>query len=247
MLKDLWQYNDTTNTWHQKNNFNGAKRKSASVFVLGNKAFIVNGDKNELTNGCWQYNAIADSFIQKTDFTGTPRSGCVAFTLNGKGIVGLGYDTLNHFCNDFMQYDTLSDSWSPFDSFPAAARSGAIAFSFPTRAYVALGYDSLFLKDVYYYSALNDEANSLNADEKIISIYPNPVAENFSVSYSLPVTQKYFYSLYNFNGEDLIHNPLDATKHLLEINTNLLNNGIYFFRIETEYSSIPCGKVVVLK
>ncbi len=245
--KDIWQYTDTTNSWMQKNDFDSTGLKLASVFVIGDKAFVVNGDKGVLTNGCRQYDALADNWIQKADFAGSPRSSCVAFTLEGKGIVGLGYDTAFQFRNDFMRYDTASDTWSPFDSLPAAARSGAIAFAFPTRAYVGFGYDSLYLKDTYYYAALNDDANEIVANEKAISIYPNPAVTDFTVRYSLHQNHNYFFLLYDLNGKQWMNMKLDATQNALRCNTSSLPSGIYFYQITAENKAVAEGKLVVVK
>ncbi|MEI7802112.1 MAG: T9SS type A sorting domain-containing protein, partial [Bacteroidota bacterium] len=196
---------------------------------------------------CWKYDAINDNWIQKADFAGTPRSNCVAFTLNGKGIVGLGFDTAFQFRNDFMQYDTATDSWSPFDSLPAAARSGAVAFTFPTRAYVGFGYDSLYLKDTYYYAALNDQVSETVTVPIEVSVYPNPASSYFSIQCSFPLTEKYFFTLFDLSGKIqrkfLLNNKVRTT----DCNTSALNTGIYFYRIKSENKTVTVGKLEVIK
>ncbi|MEI7803498.1 MAG: T9SS type A sorting domain-containing protein, partial [Bacteroidota bacterium] len=196
---------------------------------------------------CWKYDAINDNWIQKADFAGTPRSNCVAFTLNGKGIVGLGFDTAFQFRNDFMQYDTAADTWSPFDSLPAAARSGAVAFTFPTRAYVGFGYDSLYLKDTYYYAALNDEVNETVTVPIQASVYPNPVANDFTIHYSLNKNKNCSFQLYDLSGKQWMNQQLNPAFTYLKCNTSDLPDGIYFYKIETNTEPVSVGKLVVLK
>lgn len=93
---------------------------------------------------------------------------------------------------------------------------------------MALGYDSLYLKDVFYYSALNDAIEQTSISVSTIKVFPNPSNSYFTISYSLPNAKGYYCSLYDLNRKLLMHEPIDETKNFQDFKTDLFPNGIFF-------------------
>ena len=55
-FNDLWEWDQDTNTWHQKANFGGNARVAAVSFSIGNKGYIgTGGDGTTFYHDFWEY------------------------------------------------------------------------------------------------------------------------------------------------------------------------------------------------
>jgi hypothetical protein len=55
LLKDFWEWDQTTNTWTQKANFGGTAREDAVSFSIGSKGYIGTGADPSTTKDFWEY------------------------------------------------------------------------------------------------------------------------------------------------------------------------------------------------
>ena len=152
-MKDLWEYDATTNVWTQRASFPGPLVELATNFVIGNMAYIVVG------NQTWAYAQASNTWTQKANFPGHSRSHASSFAINGKGYVCFGgdLDAADANLDDVWQYDQLTDTWSRKATFANAARQDAISFVINGRGYVCSGQKftnpgSIDLTDLHAYN-----------------------------------------------------------------------------------------------
>jgi PKD repeat protein len=165
----VWQFNTTTNTWSQKNNFPGTQVYGASGFSIGNYGYVVNGwdstGSGEGPSTTWQYDPSADTWSQKAAFPGSTRYTTANFTLNGKGYVACGFKP---YVNDVWCYDPIADSWTQKNNFPGSARQAMSYFVIGGNAYAGMGVTSdgmgsYFIEsDWYKYTDTTDNWTLLN-------------------------------------------------------------------------------------
>jgi hypothetical protein len=105
LLKDFWEYEETTDTWIQAADFGGTARTMAAGFSIGSLGYVAAGFDGGEKNDLWEYNASANVWTQKASFTGAPRAEPAAFSIGNKGYLGTGCCWLT----DFWEY-------SPCDS-----------------------------------------------------------------------------------------------------------------------------------
>jgi len=154
--KDVWEYNPSTDSWTQKNDFPGSERIEMSYFTIGDKGYIVGGIDEYLNiedstvyslKDVWEYDPSSDIWTRKTDFPGLARNDGVGFSMNEKGYIGIGkhYYTEGGLSktmtlNDFWEYDPISDKWVQKADFPGEAGSSAVGVSLDGKAYVGSGF-----------------------------------------------------------------------------------------------------------
>jgi hypothetical protein len=102
-----------------------------------------------------------------------------------------------------------------------------------------------YIDDVKVWSDMQIGVNENDAG-KSFSIFPNPSANNFTLSYSSPV-QAGVFEMYDVYGKLCVKNNLDPGKQSMEINTSSLNNGIYYCRLKTGNDITEIKKIVIAK
>jgi len=133
-MRDLWEYDPTTQTWTQKADFPGPYVDDATSFVIGSSAYIVVG------NQTWQYDQTTNVWTQKASLPADARAHASSFAIGSYGYVGFGYSLVSGTdLSDFWQYDPVANSWSQKASFAGAAREGAMSFVIGNSGYVCLG------------------------------------------------------------------------------------------------------------
>ena len=88
-----------------------------------------------------------------------------------------------------------------------------------------------------------------NQSSKINHLFPNPVSTDASFSFSLKNPSDVNIAIYNIKGqkvETVQTGSMNAGDHTIEWNNNKLSSGIYFYKIETEKSTIT-DKMVIIK
>lgn len=77
---------------------------------------------------------------------------------------------------------------------------------------------------------------------------PNPANDFTTINYQLPAgTQHAFLELYSISGALLARLPLDPTASSLTLNTSELQNGIYFYALESAGRIVKTNKLIVSK
>ncbi len=170
LTNSVWQYNTTTDTWIQKNDFPGVAVYGASGFAIDTFGYVVNGwDSTGSGSGpstLWRYDASTDTWTTKASFTGSTRYACGVFTANNKAYISCGFKP---YLNELYEYDPAGDSWSQKASLPGTPRENPIAFSVNNYGYVGMGatYDadnggSYTASDFYKYDPTADSWTLLN-------------------------------------------------------------------------------------
>jgi len=109
-LNDFWMYDPSTDTWTEKRKISSVSddsydddygsnitRSSAAAFIMGNKAYLVCGNRSGVIGTAWEYDIANDTWLQKTSFEGTAREGAVAFTINNRGYLTTGNNSSSYF------------------------------------------------------------------------------------------------------------------------------------------------------
>jgi hypothetical protein len=78
--------------------------------------------------------------------------------------------------------------------------------------------------------------------------YPNPTKNNATINYVLPKnTSSAFLVLTNTLGQVISKTPISSEKNKITISTNLLEQGIYFYCIESNDNRTSSKKMMILK
>jgi N-acetylneuraminic acid mutarotase len=160
--KDCWEYDPISNTWLQRADFPGAKRRWLMGFVLHNKLYVglgafMNGPSNyTYYNDFYEFNPDSNVWHQKASFPGTNRVSAFCFEENGKGYVGGGLYGANEL-NDLWYYNSTTDTWTQKNNISCSARHAAVTFTAAEVAYIGLGYNgSSYLNDLWQYNPFTD-------------------------------------------------------------------------------------------
>jgi N-acetylneuraminic acid mutarotase len=104
-VKDVWEYDPSSDSWTEKASFPGFGRVGSVGFSLTGKGYICNGflGKNGAyttaahTNEVWSFDPAANAWNQKADFNGAPRSFAFAFTIGNSAYIGGGNDYFSYY------------------------------------------------------------------------------------------------------------------------------------------------------
>jgi hypothetical protein len=150
-VKEVWQYDQNTNTWSRKSNFTGGARSGAVAAAIDGKGYLGTGTTaaNGANQDWWQYDPATDGWAQKSSLPGPARTDAVAFAppnANGKVYVSTGYDSPepsyynpSSYYNDLWAYNPATDNWARKADLPAAGRGQAVGISLPTAGVVSTG------------------------------------------------------------------------------------------------------------
>jgi len=110
-LSDFWEWDQATNVWTRKADFEGTMRSAAVGFSIGNKGYIGTGwggfdyySSSPPLRDFWEWDQATNVWTKKADFEGNARSGAVGFSIGDKGYIGMGGDG-NSNLKDFWEYD----------------------------------------------------------------------------------------------------------------------------------------------
>lgn len=123
----------------------GLGRDDASVFVIGNKAYVGIGYMSGFVLGqdfyCFDSNT--NTWQAVAQFPGEPRMYATSFTLNGNGYVVGGIGANNTVYTDVWQYNPSNNSWAQLPtSLPGTLRRGMQAAIWNDHAYMFFGKDT---------------------------------------------------------------------------------------------------------
>jgi hypothetical protein len=228
---DFWEYDPTNDSWSQLNDM-PIGRSSATVFVIGNKAYIGTGliAGNNFSNDFWEYNISADSWTRIADLPGSDRVRTVGFSIYDKGYVGTGLGF--GYLNDFWQYNPVTDSWIQLDDFPGPKRQGAVSFEINNKGYITSGYDGssmvIVYPDLWEYEPFGTGFNNIE-EAKLLKIYPNPANNIIEISTPEPEFQV---EVLNIFGQVLL-----KENNRRKIYINNFAAGTYVVKVTTEEKS----------
>jgi N-acetylneuraminic acid mutarotase len=163
VLKDLWRYDPSADTWQQMADMptpNG--RRDAIGFSLGNKGYIGTGIDNDFSfmgsklKDFWEFNPLANTWIQKSDFPGGGGNGiyfAASFAVDSKGYICGGKIGPNFYSAQLWEYKPSIDQWVQRAPFPGGVRYQLSAFSIGNYGFVGLGANQdVFKRDFWKYN-----------------------------------------------------------------------------------------------
>jgi len=191
-LNDLWEFQESTNTWIRKKDNPGPGRCYAAGFVIGNKVYIGTGNNGTTyLRDFWAYDSFTDNWNRIPDFPGVPRTGAVAFTSGGRGYITGGIDKAANLLRDCWEFDPMVNAWIEVSSFPGIPRSYGVSFAIHHAGYLAAGATRTgYLNELWegYPSVMT---TAIPKDDPLLSpvkISPNPFFYRFFVMIRAPFT-----------------------------------------------------------
>ena len=154
-VNDMWEYDQSTNTWTQKASFPGAARYTSIGFAIGTKGYVGTGYNGSHLNDMWEYDQSTNSWTQKGNFPGQ-RQGAFTTIVNNKVYAGMGSN--GSTLTDFYSYNDTTDTWIPLANLLAAGRIEPFSFGVNGRVYVGagIGPSSSMLNDFWEYNPGNN-------------------------------------------------------------------------------------------
>ncbi|MBI4930673.1 MAG: T9SS type A sorting domain-containing protein [Bacteroidetes bacterium] len=142
LLRDFWEWDQTTNAWTQKADFAGTARLYSIGFSIGTKGYIgLGADTTGWAKDMWEWDQATNIWTQKANFGGTGRYFPVSFSIGSKGYFGTGSLTLTQGLDDFWEFDPATNIWSQKANFAGGIRQEAIGFSIGSKGYIGVGRD----------------------------------------------------------------------------------------------------------
>jgi hypothetical protein len=143
-----WQYNFTTNTWTEIEDFPDYYLANPAYFTVGNKGYVVGGSKNGYSNKTWEFDPSASpKWRQRANYPGNGRAGANGFSIGNKGYIVNGYSFTSNpsqhiYYQNLLEYNPSSNSWVARANFEGVARSYCRSFVIDGYAYVGAGLNS---------------------------------------------------------------------------------------------------------
>lgn len=158
--KDLYEWDQTSNTWTRKANFLGTPRRDAVAFSIGTKAYVALGrDSLTAKQDLWEWNQSLNTWTQKANFPLSGRYSAAAFSIGTKAYVGTGASSATLFYNDLWEWDQNTNTWLQKATLPGSVRCCGVAFSIGTNGYLGTGYNGANLQDFWEYNPTTDVWN----------------------------------------------------------------------------------------
>jgi N-acetylneuraminic acid mutarotase len=139
--KDLWEWDQATNVWTKKADFEGTIGYGAVGFSIGSKGYIGTGGGATYSTEFWEWDQTTDVWTKKADFGGNARDYAVGFSIGNKGYIGTGYDgsQVSYVYNDIWEWDQATDTWTRKADFAGGARNSAVGVSIGNKVYIGTG------------------------------------------------------------------------------------------------------------
>ncbi len=105
-----------------------------------------------------------------------------------------------------------------------------------------------YIDSVSLYDSLDYVTNIKSHENKIKwNLYPNPNKGMMTLDYDLGNVSEAILNLYDVTGKLMNTYKLPSNKGTLQMNEQILQNGIYFYHIIVEGKSIKTNKIVIIK
>jgi N-acetylneuraminic acid mutarotase len=155
---DTWEYNPSTNTWKQMDDFLGGARYGALAFTIGNDAYMGCGYDENYLKDFYKFNpnaAAGSQWTKVNGYSGSKRRFGMYFEINNV-VYLVGGENNGDDCKDFWKFDGTTwtklryitsdddlvtegtdDSYN--DDYTSIVRNSGVAFSLNGKGYIALG------------------------------------------------------------------------------------------------------------
>lgn len=240
---DWWMYDITTNSWTQIANLPGPARHHPYMFNAGGEVFAGLGHSGNVIYDDWyKLDTATNTWTAMSLFPGEARVAGTQFDWNGFGYV-LSGDGDNHnymSTGEMWQYSPSTDSWLQLTPHPGESRWAPGSFVINNDVYFFGGlnrFTSQFPNDLWKFS-LGTTVGIEDKDISNMDVYPNPANDFISWKSDDNITGV---SIYNALGQEVLTSSSDAKK----LNTEGLNDGLYFVRFYNNSTLIKTAKVLI--
>ena len=233
--KDFWEYDPLSNTWTERANFGGATRHGAAGFATENKGYIGTGYTTDgLKNDFWEF----------TPETSTPTC-AIPGTLTTVNITPttakLKWLAVNDALSYKVRYKIVGTSeWTITKSIENHKSLNSLS---PATEYVWQAKSFCDIQPVVssdwsekqFFTTDELRLSDGTIDETMFELYPNPVSQSTTVSFSLNEASFVIIEIMDINGRSLrviTNNNFSAGIHEVTYNCESLIAGIYFLQLK---------------
>lgn len=161
------------------------------------------------------------------------------------------YDFLNFYIDNILQ-----DKWSgelPWEKeiFPVSQGQHTFKWEYKKDQYAISGEDCAWIDFITFPNvSINTSVNDIIYNDLSFIVYPNPFSDKININYTLKEQANVKISIYNSMGQSIkiLSDVIKQIpgKHSISYNTNNLNPGLYFCKLETN-NKILIKKIILLK
>jgi N-acetylneuraminic acid mutarotase len=107
-LREFWEWDQSTNVWTKKTDFEGDERSGGVGFSIGNKGYIglgLGSDGITYFKDFWEWDQATNLWTQKANIAGNARASAIGFSIGNSGYIGTGSSSYGNVFQDFWEYD----------------------------------------------------------------------------------------------------------------------------------------------
>lgn len=158
-LKDVWEYDSTTDTWTRKTDFPGKARVKAVAGVINGKAYVGLGaqgayESTNLFKDWWEYNPSTDQWTQKASLPDSASNDLSVAVINGRVFTTMGFDGIG-YSNKTFCYDQSTNQWMELAASPRCFM-GKACFDIGDYFYVGSGFRGYNTPMFHRYNTTNN-------------------------------------------------------------------------------------------
>jgi N-acetylneuraminic acid mutarotase len=161
-FKDMWEYNPVNNTWTQKSDFPGLKRRWLNGFTINDKVyvglgvFMISAANYNYYTDLYEFDPTTNSWTSKANFPGSPRAAAFSFVIDGIGYIGGGVG-VSGVLNDLWAYNPNTNSWTQKNNIGCGPRTACASFTIGDYGYIGTGDNgSSVMNDFWQYGPKTD-------------------------------------------------------------------------------------------
>ena len=170
VIPDMWEYNDTTDSWTQKADIPNQSGRNGPVFLVLNNQFFVGMGATSSGSGFsdfYRFDPVANTY---TAVTSAPiaREGAANFSIGNYGYVGLGYNSTGLYTNDFYKYEPIANTWIAAPNFGRGVSGNLFSEVVNGKPYVGCGVgNSSSYIDIWTWDSCANYITHLRSDTSL--------------------------------------------------------------------------------
>ena len=224
---EVWEYNMTTDTWTQKNDFpygNKWRITSTSNDTLGYVIFGFN-DTLGYSNELFEYDPTNDTWSILSNFPNEARNYTSIDYINNQLIVLFGMDSTNQFYNDVYLYDLNTNLWDIGPALPNIPRRGGQVFTKGFDLFYCTGLLNSPERTNETWILENPTSSLSHFEIEEFSVYPNPTSEALNIKCKSCSNTPQIATIRSIVGEEISTFHVDQNQ--VKIDVSKLNTGTY--------------------
>lgn len=264
LTEDSIEYKFTVDGWSDDEKFAGGEPCTKTTGGFTNRFLYLNADTT-LPVVCWASCAAC---------TGVPTVAAIKFQVDMSKYTQTTYDTVYvngtfngwcGYCNpmsdadgdsiwevtitlpigDTIQYKFTLNGWTNDEKLTEGSSCTFSEFGFTNRI-LAITEDVELTAVCYEYCETCDAVGYEDISLSKVVLFPNPTSNILHISFENTEAMNQMISLYDISGKLVLTQRHAANQNIAVINTNVLEAGIYFIKIENEKEQI-LQKVIITK